>query len=514
MVISHRSETLQKAAVGAFFAAFLILGIFIFKDYGVSWDELMQLNTGRIALRYVTGQGDELFTYRDRHYGTAVEMPLVVIEKILKLSNDSRALFLMRHFSIFLIFFLGVAFFYKLCRYRFNSRMMGLAGAFFIILSPRIFANSFYNSKDIPFLSLFIISIYTLIRFLDTPTPRRTIIHALACAILIDIRIVGIIMPFFTFLFALIYKVIGKEKTQSELQAMTGPLIGYTIFSILFTIAFWPLLWRQPLHNFIAAFKEMASYDFPYTILYFGRFISGKELPWHYVPVWIAISTPIFYLIFFAIGCVACRRRKDDLLFMVWFFAPILMVILLRSVLYDDWRQMYFIYPALLLIAMSGMEFLYNFMRSRLGNKRLILVKVSFIIAVILGLAPTAIFMIKNHPYQNVYFNRLAGRDMAEIKKNFELDYWGLSYRKALEYILATDKDTKINVGIANMPGLLNTFLLSPQERDRLEFVDSLKKAKYFVSNYRWHPGNYPYKNEYYSIKIGNAKIMAVYKLP
>ena len=30
-----------------------------------------------------------------------------------------------------------------------------------------------------------------------------------------------------------------------------------------------------------------------------------------------------------------------------------------------------------------------------------------------------------------VYFNNLAGRSMKEIKGNFELDYWGLSYSKA-----------------------------------------------------------------------------------
>ena len=36
--------------------------------------------------------------------------------------------------------------------------------------------------------------------------------------------------------------------------------------------------------------------------------------------------------------------------------------------------------------------------------------------------------MIRDHPYQNVYFNLLAGSDK---RHRFELDYWGLSYKEA-----------------------------------------------------------------------------------
>ena len=107
----------------------------------------------------------------------------------------------------------------------------------------------------------------------------------------------------------------------------------------------------------------------------------------------------------------------------------------------------------------------------------------------------------------------LAGRDMADVKRKFELDYWGLSYKKALEYILTTDRSPEIKVCAANEPGIFNSLVFPAKERNRLIFVDTPEKAKYFVSNYRWHPEEYPYKDEFYSIKVGNAKIMAVYKL-
>jgi len=41
--------------------------------------------------------------------------------------------------------------------------------------------------------------------------------------------------------------------------------------------------------------------------------------------------------------------------------------------------------------------------------------------------------MVKNHPYQNIYFNSFSRANA----KNFELDYWGLSNLKSLKYLIS-----------------------------------------------------------------------------
>jgi len=104
---------------------------------------------------------------------------------------------------------------------------------------------------------------------------------------------------------------------------------------------------------------------------------------------------------------------------------------------------------------------------------------------------------------------------MKEVKNSFELDYWGLSYRQALEYILKNDKDKIIKIYVANACGWYNSLILPSDDRKRLVYVkrDSLDEAKYFISNYRWHKDEYPYEDEYFSIKIGGTKIMVVYRL-
>ena len=122
-------------------------------------------------------------------------------------------------------------------------------------------------------------------------------------------------------------------------------------------------------------------------------------------------------------------------------------------------------------------------------------------------------FMIKYHPHQHIYANILAGKDMSMAKVNFALDYWGLSYRKALEYILKNDKSAIIKIYVANLPGKNNAGILPLNDRNRLVYVENPDEAGYFLSNYRMHKEAYPYKDEYYSLKIGETRYMVVYKL-
>jgi len=149
-------EKKHKIIVIIFFAVYLFLGIIIFKDYGISWDEPARRENGIITVKYIL-EGDKTLLNTTNSHGTAFEVLLIFLEKILCL-KDSRDIYLMRHLFTFLLFYTGVIFFYLLCTDIFRNWKTGILGCLFLILSPRIFAHSFYNSKDIPFLVLFVIS--------------------------------------------------------------------------------------------------------------------------------------------------------------------------------------------------------------------------------------------------------------------------------------------------------------------------------------------------------------------
>ncbi len=513
-------ENNHKIVVFIFFIIFLSIGLAVFDDYGLSWDERVYRQNGIVSYDYIFKGEDSLDEHSEREYGAVFELLLIFGEKLLKL-EDSRDIYLMRHLLTFLVFYIGVFFFYLLCKYYFDSWKIGLLGSLFLIVSPRIFAHSFYNSRDLFALSMFIISMYILVKYIDKKTWLWAFWLALTSAILINIRMVGVLVPFLAFVFVIV-DLILKYKSKRTRNTIFS-LVLYIFLLGFFIILFWPWLWKDPFNKFIQIFKTM-TFNIPgYVInLYQGSYIDSRELPWHYIPVWIVITTPILYTLSFFAGVFISIKyifknfliyfkslKRYDLIILIWFFLPLFAVIILKSNLYDAWRLMFFIYPALLILSLKGFVSLFDIIKIKIKGRAYTLLNVIIVISIALSLVSTTRFMVKNHPFQNVYFNLLAGRD---IKNNFELDYWGLSYRQALEYILRNDSEKTIKVYALNRPGEINADILTPIERNRLEYVD-FDDAKYFLSNYRDHKDEYPYENEFYSININGAKIMVVYKL-
>ncbi|MFQ5952552.1 MAG: STT3 domain-containing protein, partial [Candidatus Omnitrophota bacterium] len=270
-----------RIIVISFFLVFLCVGLIAFKDYGISWDELVSRNNGLLTYKYVFEGDQELLTYRDRYYGTAFETLLLMIEKAIGF-DDPRGIFLFRHLATFLLFYASVIFFYFLCKYRFRDWKMGLLGALFLVLSPRIFAHSFYNSKDLAFLFIFIISVFSLVKYLEKKSFLRAVLHAFICAFLIDTRILGILIPGFTVLFFAFDLFMDKDEKKAK------ALITFSVYVVMlvsFTVLFWPVLWISPVRQFITAFKQMSRFHFWSTVLYLGEYIKAKNLPWHYIPV-------------------------------------------------------------------------------------------------------------------------------------------------------------------------------------------------------------------------------------
>jgi len=203
-------------------ALYFFLGIAIFDDYGISVDEIINRRNGLIALKIIldkfnlitdifvnlnikvnslileSSNYDGANLLYDKYYGTIIELPISFIEVILRFYNEDINFYYLRHLINFFIFFLSVICILKTVGFFFNSQLYQLIVFLILILSPRFFAESFYNSKDIIFFSLFSIAIYFLLKFLSKPNFKNLIVYSLLNAICIDLRIMGIIFLFYT----------------------------------------------------------------------------------------------------------------------------------------------------------------------------------------------------------------------------------------------------------------------------------------------------------------------------
>jgi hypothetical protein len=514
-----------------FFLSFFLSGAIGFKDYGSSWDEPMNFAFGGYTLisanEFFHGKPMKAFTLdgnADDHastHGSAFDSLLFLIYKVI--STDSRSTLLLRHFLCFVLFFFAVLIFYRLCRLHFKNRYLALCGAVFLALSPRIYADSFYNSIDITFMCAFIFWAYTLRKLLLRMNSKYLWLHILSSAFLMNTRPVGffgLLLTAFMMLLAILQARTDRAKVLKIIRYAFLYFAGWVVLLIVLK----PYLWQDTLPRIIELFTSSNKVKLRGGVLYFGQMISVTELPWHYNFGWILITTPILYLMAFLIGTfryvsstlhkpASVLNPESDTLFFLWFWVPLIAPAVLKTILYDAWRHHFFVYPAFLIFAVDGIRTSYHFARSIKPAAWAHLTLKGLATFTLLSLASTAFFMVRWHPLQNVYFNFLAG-NRATILTRFDVDYWGLSYRKCLEAILKNDPRSSIHIAIANFPVWCNILMLKEKDRQRLLVDSSLKTAHYFIGNYRGTPTGYPFLNEpVYTVKVDGIKVASVFKL-
>jgi hypothetical protein len=219
--------------------------------------------------------------------------------------------------------------------------------------------------------------------------------------------------------------------------------------------------------------------------------------PWYYIGSWIFVNTPLLYIVSFLIGLgVAVSRlfrrtlgswlyktadERTEVLLIGASLMPIVAVVVLSSTIYDGWRQLYFTYPGMLLLATGMLMRLFaQPMPQQSFGKWL---KVGLLGAIALTLAHTGYRMIRLHPYQNVYFNVLAGSRPDQL---FDMDYWGVSYRQLLQDLSQqSDIQRPIKVWGKEFSAKINLKMLPVEQRGQFVFVDSLEQADYYLTIFR-----------------------------
>ena len=515
------------------------IGLAIYRDYGVFWDEGDAINIGSMNGHYIDNilaNKPAQLTFDDRYHGPIFEVMLWYLTRDL----PNPEMVYSRHLVTFLVFTIGVIALYILAYRLFRKSWWSLLTVILLVLSPRIFADSFYNSKDIPFLAFFTIAILLLLVSLDVVCSERNwiikagtvVLSAIAGAIATDIRLPGVVLIPLTCSLLVLVALLNSKRWKD-----IGVLIPiYLLFAFGFVIIFWPALWHNLFSEFIKGFVDQSHFPWPGSVLFGGQYIKAVDLPWQYIPTWISISTPLLQLGgfipgIFSLALVSERRSRNNslkqfrlylnrhaheilywLALIAWLVLPLAAILILHSVVYDGWRQMFFIYPSILLIAVFGLKTAYENLSNLLGKPIWFNVLAGAIL--IAGLLEPLIFIVQYHPNENVYFNFIAG-DPAILRQKFDQDYWGLSYKQGIDFILANDPSKKINIAIADLPGNeYIKYMLAPEQASRLNIIPltNLTNGDYFITTYRFHPDDYSFGEDYYSLSIRGTIILTVYK--
>jgi hypothetical protein len=202
-------------------------------------------------------------------------------------------------------------------------------------------------------------------------------------------------------------------------------------------------------------------------------------------------------------------EELQDIVYLGLFIAPIAAVIVLHSVLDHGWRHLFFVYPAFLMVAIRGWSWLWNGIGVFPVVRRPLLAG-----ATALSIAFVGIWMWQAHPFENVYFNRLAGRD---LKNRFDLDYFGMANRQALEYIVAHDRSEVIDVTADSFTLVFAAFkMIDSQDRKRLRISEDRTNAHYLFNNYylQRDRDDSKYEKDYdlfYQVSVDGEAILSVF---
>ena len=489
-------------------ALFAIAGVAILDDYGVPNDGIFQRQTAITVADYALGASEEPPRGHDRYYGVAFEMPLLLTERALGL-QDSRHIYLTRHLIIHLFFIAG-GFACGMLAYRmFGSRWIALLAMLMFMLHPRLYAHSFFNTKDVPFAALLVSALYLAHRAFRKDTIGAFLLCGVGAGLAINLRVFGLmLLPMILAMRAPdLWRAGGEER--KHILASAGIFIAAALAT---AYIIHPYYWENPL-RFIEGLRVLSQHPTIAENLFMGEIYRSDAVPWNYIPVWFAITAPPATLLMGAIGCAAVcwqtimrpyaalrdRETRFRVMLLGCVVLPVAVAIILQSNLHNGWRQMYFLWAPFCLLAAVGVSRIAG-SSVDLGERRVVarlpgwvrcrrlyMAQRALTYGVAgVGLITTLTAMAALHPHQQVYFNALTDtKTPGALGERYDMDYWFVAQRQSLEYLLDRYPDDTLRVWPKNKLAQI----LPQEDRDRIIDLENSHAADfYLLVDTRGHP--------------------------
>ena len=496
---------------GALVCALLLsVGLCVLDDYGISWDEEEHRQHMQKSFRaIISGTGTGLPKTEDKYYGFAFELPLLLVERFLGL-EDSRSIYLTRHALAHFFFLLGGMGCYLLAYRLFGNRLLAVCALLLFVLHPRLYAHSFFNSKDVPFASMFMLALFLVQRAFRKETISAFLLCGVGVGVLTNLRIMGMLL-----ILVVVAMRAGEwfvaARSRHHVLRTSGAFVGASVVT-LYVLS--PYLWANPL-RFGDAFTTLTSHPNIQNEIFQGTIFSTDEFPLHYIPTWFTITTPpvvlllglcgLGQILYGALTRPGALMRQTSLRFgallVVCFVGPILAVLLFRPHIHDGWRHMYFLHAPFCLLAIYGLHGVTAGCRRRWVRAGLYGLAGG-------GLGVVVVEMIQLHPYQQVYFNRLVDRTTPEsLRAQYELAYWGVPYREGLEYLLKRYPSGPLAISSNHCLHVKqNRFILPSADRDRIEVCP-------FTYDFYLTDTSVPLRPGIYARQVYNNTILTVEKM-
>lgn len=504
VLIYNQSRRLSYPVSSLLLFFSLFVGLFLVPSYGISWDEPSLRSHGTFNLinalkmlfpfllpaKYFMCNMNVCFPSLE-HWNawthgawfemlmSGLEVPFGFEKTSILGQENMHDIYIMRHIVTFLFCWFGLANLVYFISREFKSDWLATASIVLAIASPRVFANAFYNSKDLIFCSMIAICMNCFSSYIHNPKQRKFYLLAFVLGLSAGIRIIGLLLIAIAICFLYLWH--NKKRYLSKIRIIRR-LMFFGSVSFITLVASMPYLWRSPFVRLYKVLIGNGNFDWGGTVIFAGKAYQPMtgDLPRAFLPVWLLISIPIFQLTLLLIGIVYGIRKvtskprinlvSDQIITATVFFSFCLSCFLITIVLnptnYGEWRHYYFFSPVFILLECITIYMMRKKLQIHFSQT---ISKTLLGLLLILGTSPTFVWIVRNHPVQNLYMNKFAGDN---IQHRWE---WNgeMGNVNALRWILKADKRDKIIIGTMSDTMLPNALiLLKESEKRRLRLLE------------------------------------------
>ncbi len=409
-------------------AVLFAIALLTFRDYAISNDEEVQHRYGELILAYYTsGLTDRaVFDYKNLYlYGGLFDITAILLAGVIAIDA-----FVIRHVLCAITGIGGLTATWATARLIGGPRA-GLLALLALAVSGSWFGSMFNHTKDIPFAAALIGAIYFLL-LATRSLPRPRLLHLMLFGLLLGAALGQRALALIVLLYVPIAIALHFPQPVTAAMAMRflarSLLLFVPAFALgyLIMIAAWP--WAAlSLFNPIRGLFAFAHFHYPIKTLLFGEYYLMADVPRWYVPVYLAIKLPMIVLFGAAIGAVTAmgvlraggslRSRETAFIAFTAIF-PVVCQVILHGPSFSGLRHFLFVLPVIAVLSGIGLD---AALTSLEAWRRA--VALTAYAALAIALAWPASVMIRLHPYESLFFNRLAG-GLQGAAMRYDTDYW------------------------------------------------------------------------------------------
>ena len=454
----------KKKVFNLFLIIYFLIGLILSINVGITHDEshglfVWELNKYKLSNYFLRTNYDvsELDTYHS-YYGVGFYLFADTFGKLINLIPENLGLLdksnelLSKHPSVFIFFILSALYFKKIIYLITRDKIFSNLATVFYLVYPYLLGHSFFNFKDIPFMSIWLVCTYQFIRILQIYHKKkeinniRLLLLSFLTAYLFSIRVSGILVFLEYIIFSTFFLRVFNYNFIGLVKEIYVKKLFFLLTFLFFLYLLHPSFWSNP-YKFIYAIEFMSQHIQSVCTVTLGECMKAQNLPSSYIPIWLFFKLPIIIIFGFILFPFYEKKiflLKNNIFLIGSLLLTILsitfLLIILNVNLYDELRQIIFIFPLILICSLS---IIYFFSK-----------KIFYILFFIFSIY----FLIQNikiFPYNYLWLNNLT--HFTKINGVFELDYWGVSTKRVSDYLVKQNINDKICI-LSNRSDAIKAF--------------------------------------------------------